>query len=207
MSEVRNWEPCLCAGRRGASRVSATCSQRAPLLGIRLPPVDRRANPHNMEYSTGARCWHRPTWSRVKSVSFALATMHTQDKHSHCLFQFKLWRVQMLSHAEMDKYAIFCPATLPVPVGLSCFSLRSHSPAESHCPADDTVCKWHTETYRQWCFSSFLILKHQLAACVGSAVASTAFISELMAQRCLCGAEVVRTERTSPPAAGHSASQ
>lgn len=63
----------------------------------------------------------------------------------------------------------------------------------------------------QWCLSSFLlrgrIVKHRLAACVGSAVVPTAFVSELIVQRCLCGAEVVRTERTSLPAVGHCASQ
>lgn len=51
------------------------------------------------------------------------------------------------------------------------------------------------------------ILKRQLAACVGSAVVHTAFVSELIVQRCLCGAEVVRTERTSLPAVGLCASQ
>lgn len=38
VSGVRNWGQCFCVDRHGASRVSATCSQRAPVLGIRLQP-------------------------------------------------------------------------------------------------------------------------------------------------------------------------
>lgn len=105
---------------------------------------------------------------------------------------------------------------LPFTVGLLCrfVYLRSHfhpppwsGSALQMTPAVHGILKPHC----LWSLSSFFlrggILKHQLAACVGSAVVPTAFVSELIVQRCLCVAEVVRTERTSLPAAGHSASQ
>lgn len=44
------------------------------------------------------------------------------------------------------------------------------------------------------------VVRHQLAACVASAVVPAASVSALIVQRCLSGAEVVRTERTSLPA-------
>lgn len=44
VSGVRNWGQCFCVDRHGASRVSATCSQRAPVLGIRLQPGQKPLN-------------------------------------------------------------------------------------------------------------------------------------------------------------------
>lgn len=51
-----------CVGQRGASRVSATCSQQAPLLHLKFQPGDRRSNPSTFNTppdAVGAQGSHR----------------------------------------------------------------------------------------------------------------------------------------------------
>ncbi|MEQ2157254.1 hypothetical protein GOODEAATRI_000074 [Goodea atripinnis] len=74
---------------------------------------------------------------------------------------------------------------------------------------NDTACNWHTETPQQVTLQQLPSARRHTETPVGSMCGfcgcSSSFASELTVQRCLYGAEVVRTERTSLPAVWHDA--
>lgn len=71
LSPSGEWGPELRAvfsvsgGVHGASRVSATCSQRAPLLGIMLQAVKTPQHLILHRRALGAHGWHRPVYFKV----------------------------------------------------------------------------------------------------------------------------------------------
>ncbi|MEQ2303566.1 hypothetical protein AMECASPLE_018274 [Ameca splendens] len=87
-----------------------------------------------------------------------------------------------------------------------CFSFH---PLKRLYPADDTACNWHTETLQQVTLQQLPSARRHTETPVGSMCGfcgcSSSFASELTVQKCLYGAEVVRTERTSLPAVWHDA--